>query len=248
MKKYLFLFAFLCSASFMYAQIKSELQLGILIPNGDFGDDDTKDVAPLFNVGKSGGAAMGFSLNYKLLSPLGGIKNLYSTFSVGIHYNDLNGDVQDDFDEMLVEYADYDYSLPKYLNIPVMVGLQYENPLSATASLYGEAGLGINMLKVTALSVEKKYYNYSYTSIEEEQTFDLSTGFGYKLGFGFVFNDKYTVGLSYLNLGTHKLKHKVKTETIYNDKDKPTEFKTEKGKFKRHLPVSMISLTVGIRF
>lgn len=36
-------------------------------------------------------------------------------------------------------------TFPKYWNIPIMAGLQYEKPLSSTVSLYGEAGLGIHL-------------------------------------------------------------------------------------------------------
>jgi opacity protein-like surface antigen len=238
MKKYLFLLVLLCSASFMIAQTKSELQLGVTFPNGDFGDDDEDD--SLLEGGKSGGAATGFSLNYKLLSPFGNVESLHWTFSAGIFYNDLNGDWKDELEEIFDD-AD-DFTLPKYLNIPVMAGLQYEKTVTGTTALYGEAGLGINILKATSLSAEMRAGS---NRGEIEQTFDLSTGFAFKLGAGFVFNDTFTVGLTYMNLGSHKLKYKYKTSTTVNGQ---TDSDTEKGKLRKGLPVSMIGLSIGIRF
>jgi hypothetical protein len=67
MKKYLFFVIFFASCVFtLNAQTKSELQIGLAMPQGDFVDDDEEDA--IFD--GSGVASTGFYLGYKLLSPL----------------------------------------------------------------------------------------------------------------------------------------------------------------------------------
>jgi opacity protein-like surface antigen len=215
------------------AQIKSEFSLGLAMPVGNFSGDDINKF--VYEGGKEGGAGTGFQIGYKILSPLS-VNGLYWTLGANVIYNDLNGDIKEEFEDDL-EDAD-SYSLPKYLNIPVLAGVQYERSITNNLSVYGEVGIGVNFLKITNLS-----YEYSENGYEEEfsQSFNLATGFGYKIGAGIVINSKYTVGLSYLGLGSHKVKYEwEKTRNgVSNDGD---------GKFDKNLGVSSFNLSVGIRF
>lgn len=110
MKKYLFIFSILFASGVLTlnAQTKSELQIGLAIPQGDFADDD-EDYA-IFD--GSGVASTGFYLGYKLLSPLT-TDGLYWTFNAGIMYNDLQSDIKDEYEDNFD-----DYSVHKYINIP----------------------------------------------------------------------------------------------------------------------------------
>ena len=228
MKKYLFLAVFFASCVFtLNAQTKSELQIGLAVPQGDFADDDEEDAI----TNGSGVAGTGFYLGYKLLSPLKA-DGLYWTFNAGIMYNDLQSDFKDDLEDEMDD-AD-DFSLPKYLNVPILAGLQYEKSLSDGFKLYGEAGLGLNVLKLTNLSASEDDY-------EMKMTFKPSVKLGYKIGAGIVLQDKYTLSLNYLGLGSHKVKYETKYES-----DGDSE--TDDDKFEKALSVSSLNITFGIRF
>ena len=228
MKKYLFLAFIFASCVFsLSAQTKSELQIGLAMPQGDFADDDEEDAI----TNGSGVAGTGFYLGYKLLSPLKA-DGLYWTFNAGIMYNDLQSDFKDDLEDEMDD-AD-DFSLPKYLNVPILAGLQYEKSLSDGFKLYGEAGLGLNVLKLTNLSASEDDY-------EMKMTFKPSVKLGYKIGAGIVLQDKYTLSLNYLGLGSHKVKYETKYES-----DGDSE--TDDDKFEKALSVSSLNITFGIRF
>jgi len=228
MKKYLFFaFFFVSCVLTLNAQTKSELQIGLAMPQGDFADDDEDDAIYY----GSGVASTGFYLGYKLLSPLK-TDGLFWTFNAGIMYNDLQSDFKDDFDDEMDDLDDY--SLPKYLNVPILAGLQYEKSLSDGFKLYGEAGVGLNVLKLTNFSESEDDYEY----IEK---FKPSIKLGYKIGAGVVLQDKYTISLNYLGLGSHKVKYEWERD-YDGDKDKDDD------KFDKALSISSLNITFGIRF
>lgn len=228
MKKYLFIAVFFASCVFtLNAQTKSELQIGLAMPQGDFADDDEDDAIS----SGSGVASTGLYLGYKLLSPLK-TDGLYWTFNAGIMYNDLQSDLKDDLEDVM-DVVD-DYSLPKYLNIPILAGFQYEKSLSVGVKLYGEAGVGLNILKLTNLSA-------SVDDNEMKMKFNPSVKLGYKIGTGVVLQDKYTISLNYLGLGSHKVKYESKVE--YDG-----DSESDDDKFEKALSVSSLNITFGIRF
>ena len=228
MKKYLFFAIFFVSCVLtLNAQTKSELQIGLAMPQGDFADDDEDDA--IFD--GSGVAATGFYLGYKLLSPLK-TDGFYWTFNAGIMYNDLQSDFKDDWEDEMDDVDDY--SLPKYLNVPILAGLQYEKSLSDGLSLYGEAGLGLNILKLTNYSASEDDY-------EMKTTFKPSVKLGYKIGAGIILQDKYTISLNYLGLGSHKVKYEYEYE-YYGESE------SDDDKFDKALSVSSLNITFGIRF
>jgi hypothetical protein len=241
MKKYLFFAILFASCVFtLNAQTKSELQIGLAVPQGDFADDK-KDA--IYH--GDGVAGTGFYLGYKLLSPLS-TDGLYWTFNAGIMYNDLQSDYKDDWeDEMDDDDAD-DYSLPKYFNVPILAGLQYEKTISDGLNLFGEAGVGLNILKITNLSYETNYYEYYYEYYNEYlRTFKPSVKLGFKIGAGIVLQEKYTISLNYLGLGSHKVKYETETE-YYRESESVSE--SDDDKFDKALSVSSLNITFGIRF
>ncbi len=197
------------------------------MPQGDFADDDEDDA--IFD--GSGVASTGLYVGYKLLSPLK-TDGLFWTLNAGIMYNDLQSDFKDDLEDEMDD-AD-DFSLPKYLNVPILAGLQYEKSLSDGFKLYGEAGLGLNILKLTNLSASEEDYEYS-------MTFKPSVKLGYKIGAGIVLQDKYTISLNYLGLGSHKVKYESEVE-YDGDRERDDD------KFEKALSVSSLNITFGIRF
>lgn len=151
-------------------------------------------------------------------------------------YNDLQSDFKDHLEDEMYDKMYYpgDYSLPKYFNVPILAGLQYEKTISDGLNLFGEAGVGLNILKITNLSYEEDNY-------EELTTFKPSVGLGFKIGAGIVLQEKYTISLNYLGLGSHKVKYEYESE-YYGESESYDD------KFERALSVSSLNITFGIRF
>ena len=235
MKKVLFFAILFAGCVFaLNAQTKSEFQIGIASPQGDFADDDEDD----FLYDGSGIAGTGFYFGYKLIAPLNS-NGLFWTLNAGVMYNDLQKDFKDDIEEELDDEDYDDYSLPKYINIPLLAGLQLEKEVSDNVKLFGEAGLGLNILKITNLSYSgEDYYGNNFESTE---SYEPSIKLGYKIGAGIVIQDKFTIALNYMILGSHKVKYEW--EEVYDgDKD------SDNDKFDKALPVRSLNITLGIRF
>ncbi len=226
MKKYLFFALIFISVFSLNAQTKSEFQLGLVTPKGDFADDDL-DYAITEG---SGGARTGLYLGYKLLNPMK-INGLFWTLNAGIMYNDLQKNFKDDLEDY---WDSNDFHTPKYINVPIFAGLQYELLLSEDFKLFGETGLGLNILKLTNFSASED--SYKMTTI-----FKPSASLGFKIGAGVVIQDKYTISLNYMGLGSHKVNYKIE------ERDGGETY-TDDDKFDKALSVNTLNITLGIRF
>lgn len=247
MKKNFILFvAMMASVCLMQAQNSFTLNLGGAIPNGKYAESDIDENEwGLIYEKKDGGAGIGFNLGLQWNFGIQSVKGLSILFSVDAIVNTLNSDLNDHFDDVRDEMEDKadDYSLttPKYINVPVMIGANYTYKLNEGFGVYGEAAMGLNLRKITNLSIFTETNGYEYSETYE---YDFATSFGYRIGAGFVFYDKYTLGISYWNLGAAKVKGKA-TEVLEYDGDKDKD--TDKFKLKDITPTQVL-FRLGIRF
>lgn len=224
---YLSLILSFCGILGLNAQIREEFQIGLAAPSGDFAADDFDNA--IYN--GAGVATNGFYIGYKSLFPLSE-DILYWTFSAGFMRNGLTSSYKDEMNDFIFENFD-NYNLvsgrkfSKYINIPILMGLQYETELSSTAKFYCEAGAGLNILKITETAIYGKHCFY-------KSSFKL----GYKIGGGVLINDKYTIGVTYLGLGSHRVEYD----------DDPDAKKVYNKRFDSSLPVSSMNIVFGIRF
>ena len=65
-------------------------------------------------------------------------------------------------------------------------------------SLFGNAGLAYNFLKVTDFKLESG-------NSEVEFSYGLTNNLGFKFGAGLILNEKTTIGVNVFNLGEHDL-------------------------------------------
>ncbi len=212
------------------AQIKHEFSFGIAIPQGYFGMDNFDKA--IFN--GYGEASTGLILQYKLLYPLNA-KNLFVTFNTGVIYNDVQKYFKEEYEDMALDEDDI-YELPKYLNFPVLAGLQFEQPISNNIGFYAGAEFGVNLLKITDLWIEG---SDGYENI----TFRPSAGLGIKLGGGFTFNKKFIININYLHLGNHQ----VEFLDTYEDYNNDNYSYVDRRKFLKPLPVHLLNITFSIR-
>lgn len=225
MKKIITLVCLLmCLVTMASAQF-SQFHAGLSFPTGKFGDGDY--ASDLMSKGK-GFAAMGLTAGYKYYSPLA-IENMSWVFGIEAFYNGLNSDGKDGLEDN--SFRDLRY--PMYFNFPLTFGLNYAIPLQSGLKLYGEVGVGGNFSLPTNLS-------YSDSDSYQDMTYKFTStfGFAYRVEGGIFISDKYSLGLSYNNLGSYKYKYKVEYESKSSDK----------GKFGKALAITNISLCFGFLF
>lgn len=230
---FLVLCVLLVSPSLLAQQkVKGEIQFGFATPTGDFAEDDKS--AAIF--GGSGYASDGLYLGVKTLMPLS-TPSLFWALSLGMTSNKVSQDYQDFFFDALYDELTgtigplYEFSIdyPNYVNIPLMTGLHLEKTIARNLNLYGEFGVGLNILQLGALDIR-------YNGDHETFSFDPSLKTAYKLGGGVCIKNKFTVNLTYMLLGTHKVKYHVSYSTGSDDLY-----------LNKSLPVSTLNLTVGMR-
>ena len=231
------------------------LHLSGVFPNGKFrefdeelGSDGFQRVCAVWHNESETGSAkfgVGFGVKYQLSVP--SVKNLRFLIGAELMYNSLNGDAKDFFDEISMYYKET--ILSNYLNIPVMVGLNYSIGLNEKAKVYGEFGLGVDLRSITKTSCENSLKGNDFNDYYKlEYKYDNAITFAYQFGVGILF-DKVSVGLHYYNLGSAKVKGNVSATYRYNDIYGVNDSEYEKVSFKwKKLSTSMLALRVGYHF
>jgi hypothetical protein len=225
MKKTILLISILMSVTVCVQAQFSQFHAGLVFPSGKFGDGNEKTED--FNDGK-GFAAMGFTIGYKRYNPLS-TQNLFWVFGIEAFYNGINSDYKD----AVEDNGWQDVVYPVYLNFPITLGLNYAIPLQETVKIYGEVALGGNFSVPTKFSLENKS-GYQDMEIKTNAAFGLAYG----LEGGLFINNKYSIGLRYNNLGPYKYKYEIDYE----------ESPTTKEKYRKALPITNLSLCLGILF
>ena len=223
------------------AQTDTFLNLGVSLPSGNFAEGDESKFA-LLDESKEGGAGIGFNLGFKFKFPTNA-DGLGVLLTIDGIYNGLNKDIKDYFEDYrdgLEDYGDVTLRKPCYINVPVMLGLNYCYDISDSFGIYGEAGLGADARFITNYKTEVEDRNFE---ISQKTTYDPAVAFAFQLGAGVLINDRFTIGLNFYNLGSAKVKGK------YTLKEKEGSYsESEKENFKlKSLSTSMILLRLGIR-
>lgn len=210
-------FYFLISGT-LIAQIQLSVQGGFSFPTSEFGDDDFSD-------NDSGLAAPGIFAGLQFIYPLN--QNGLGLFaSADLHFNGILRDSKEDFEDLFNSSADITHF--KYLNLPLIAGLEYWLRPNEQLALFGNLGIGPNFMKRTNLKVENGNNELKYR-------WDLATTLAFKISGGFVIQDKYKLGIIYTGLGEQRLKGEIE----FDDGD------TE-DLDRARMSSSMISLMVGL--
>jgi len=145
MKKLCFIALILVSCtSVINAQGFFQFHAGPAFPSGDFVGENYDDA--IHN--GSGNAKTGLNLGVVYYSPLK-TDGLSLLLSMNFFYNKLRkdyrnylrSDLEKDFDVQDITYS-------KYINIPIMAGVNYKIPVKEKLAFYGEGSLGFNLLKI----------------------------------------------------------------------------------------------------
>ena len=170
------------------------------------------------------GADLGYNVGYKWYLNFG-VKGLSVLFSVDGFYNGPTKELKDAYH--IQEGAasgpyggSFRYSaIPKYVNVPAMLGLNYIYHFNSNLGMYVEAGAGGNLRFITDMESVTKTTLHSET-IQETQDYDNALSFAYQAGIGFEVAKKLIIGCSFYDLGSatveseHTWKKKIPNDTF----------------------------------
>ena len=243
------------------AQTTFTLKLGGAFPMGDFADAKVTNTEPqrwgLFTKHTEGGAGTGFNLGVEWKFAIPSVKGLGVALSFDGFYNGLNEDLNDMFEDMLDEmddeFDDYSMTTPSYINVPVMVGVNYKYDINNMVGLYAAAGMGLNMRFVTPMRFDYEYHDYDYDgdryTVTTENTikWDMAASFAFRLTAGVTFAQKYSIEIGYYNLGAGKVKGNVKELSTVTGAYSDSESYKEKERLKSITP-ELFTLRLGLSF
>lgn len=206
----------------MVAQGHLSVQVGNAVPVKDFASDN-------FNNEYAAGTTVGISAEIKYLYAFKD-SGLQFSLSLGLNINSLKQSTKNHLEGVFEEkglFIETDYY--KFINIPLLIGVNLPIRLNYNAALWFESAMGIDVLQITPLNI----YN---SSCNGKITFKPSLQFACAIGGGIVLLEKYTVGLYLQNLGKHQPASKI---ALNHASTEPTNIKVH---------IYLLSLKFGIIF
>ena len=229
------------------AQTTGALFLGAAFPLGSYAKGTMSDNANDWvltnanidnhHAGASIGGNVGLKVNFGL-----GVPGLSVMLSVDGFYNGLNNNLKEYFDDKVIEMKNnqlvnsYKLSRPKYINTPVMVGINHVIYLGSKFGLFFEGGIGCNARFITNYNETIKYV--ANVTTETTYKYKPAFSFAYQLGTGFEINEKIIIGGSFYGLGASKVYAERKQPIVGTD-----SFKNAKG-----VRPNMFLLRLGFKF
>jgi|GEM_PF-1153903 len=212
-----------------------QLHAGAFFPLGTFADNsETKEPEDGY-----GHAGIGANFGFKIYIPIK-VRGLTCFLSADAFYNGLQS--KSEYRKALVEFperSNLDYRLPFYLNVPITAGINYAYVFNNIFGIYGEAACGLNLSNYFGYKISGTYNGSDFYALDK---WDLALGFTYGFEVGVLLFNRMTIGVRYQHLGSYKYKGKSKeVYERYGGEDWNI-------KFDEKLPVSGISLTLGILF
>ena len=236
----------LFAGSQLFAQTNVYLHLSGAIPTGNFADgeiDNNSVEWGLVDDDKDGGAGLGFNAGFKF-NIATGVNGLRAMITVDGIYNGLNSELREYFSDLVDEgednYRDFTLITPKYVNFAAMAGVNYTYYFNNKIGLFAEAGLGPNLRIIT------KWENYKETENRKTTTtieYDPKIALAYQFGAGIELSKRITLGLSYYNLGSAKVKYEKTTKVKSQE---GTSSDTDKDSLKRITP-TIVMLRIGFK-
>lgn len=229
------------------AQTRGTMFLGASFPMSDFAEFDGFDEFSLTNVdADEAGAGIGFNAGLKWYFNIG-VKGLGVMLSLDGFYNGPTADLKDAYrnkegyvgGQFIGTGLEYN-ATPKYINVPVMLGMNYIYHFNPNLGVYVEAGAGGNLRFITNM----EYVTNTHLWIFESNTkvtnkYDSAFSFAYQVGGGIEVAKNLVIGCSFYDLG----KADVKGERVVK-KDSNSPYPETWGT----IHPMMILARVGFRF
>ncbi|MCR5821877.1 MAG: hypothetical protein K6F85_03020 [Bacteroidales bacterium] len=155
--------------------------------------------------------SIGFTFGAEWSHQIKAVDGLSFVLSLDGFYNgptkELNEYLDKEHDRVTGLGADMTITRPSFLNFPLMLGAQYGYDAIPGIGIYTTLAAGANLRYTTPMTFEYVIvYDNSvpYGTVNQtiEFIFQPVVTFAFRLTAGMVFNDKYSVEMGYLNLGT----------------------------------------------
>ena len=174
------------------------IHFGGSFPTGNFREGPIPNTEDALTSGKLS-AAIGFQLGVKGKIPVP-VEGVGIIVSGDFIYNGVTGTLEDRYESL--EMDGYYVERPRYLNIPLFVGLNYRYGFSPTFGIWAEGALGPNFRKITneEISISRAKY-----TLFQKSEYKMQTSFGFQAGVGIMVN-KFSLGLHYYGLGKAEIK------------------------------------------
>lgn len=220
-----FLLLSLCLISKTYSQGYLSVHAGPSIPLLEFAEDYE---SWSYN---DGGAATGYTA---------GLQYVYQFTKCGLGvfteidfiHNGLTKEYKQQFEEDVnwQKREDTDFKLHKYINLPIIFGLNY-TLTNNNIGVFADAGFAINFLKLTDAKVRIEQSTY-------HEQMKPTANIGFLVGGGILIKKKASVSVHYLALGNHQIDSDITYNTI-----SPPHLR-----FPSELKVDILTVTLGYRF
>lgn len=222
--KFLLIAVAMLSASASFAQFNTPdrgtsftLKLNGVMPTGNFGKSTALGLPSVMTYGTEGnaefGAGLGFNVTYRFGFGLGVF------LSADAMWNPIDA-------EMASNYNAISKTKPNYVNFPIMLGVDYQCYFGDFIGIYGEGGMGTNLMFITPEGWSGDLTHYK-----------LSTAFAGQFGAGILLGKHISIGVHYYLLG--------KQSVTIKKQDKPITFVTER---RDKISPNVLTFRLGIMF
>jgi len=198
-------------------QTHGTMFLGVSIPAGDFAKGNELASTALWgNEDQTyGGAAIGFNAGVKWDFGVG-VKGLAVLLTVDGFFNGPSAAMQSCYQEKKEDLEDgfenVELTIPKYINVPLMLGLRYSIYLNPQFGIYAEGGAGANVRFITDYT-EHYVFNEQGADIQVNHrntwTYSADFAFAWQVGLGIEVSNKFVIGCSFYDLGPASVKGEV---------------------------------------
>lgn len=204
------------------AQTRGAFFLGASFPMKDYAEFDGFDeFALVAHDEEDSGAGIGFNAGFKWYYNIG-VKGLGVMLSLDGMYNGPCEDLKTAYRNMEIGFGNqnaggsFSYSsTPKYINVPLNLGLNYIYRFNPNFGIYVEAGAGANLRFITQMeTVSKLQLLGGETKTVTTNKYDSAFGFAYQLGAGFEVAKNLVIGCSFYDLGKASVKMTETKKTI----------------------------------
>lgn len=208
------------------AQTRGALFVGASFPMKDYKEFNNFNDFALTSTNASatyGGAGVGFNAGLKWYFNVG-VKGLDVLLSLDGFYNGPCKDLKNYYREQegasgsQILGGSFKYNAtPKYINVPLMLGLNYMYHINPNFGVYVEAGAGANLRFITSMeSVAKMTIIGVDNQITTTQKYDKAFSFAYQAGIGIEVAQNLVIGCSFYDLGGAAVggEQTIKTKTL----------------------------------